>query len=306
VFANPEHQHFGEPSLTFAMTVLWKVVGGIDKGGILVRVGKELDSDMKELRLSTGAVVKEQQRLDQRLYYALQHGEGPTSGWVTISVKGKALLVPAEGSTHQIIATSTSPASSSTKSSTTCDKCDGKHRTEDCPHFKSGRDEHKDAWVNYGTGKTGGPHQMGGSGGNYVLKNARVVPQPGDGSCLFHSMNCGLNGNASPSATSLRREIASFLEKNEDLKIAGDTVSDWIEWDAHSSVNDYARRMSISGWGGGIEMAACSHLKKVNIHVYEEKMQGYKRISCFDHPMATNTVHVLYRGSMHYDALVPN
>jgi hypothetical protein len=30
-------------------------------------------------------------------------------------------------------------------------------------------------------------------------------------------------------------------------------------------------------------MAACSHLKKVNVHVYEKTMFGFfKRISCFD------------------------
>lgn len=28
-------------------------------------------------------------------------------------------------------------------------------------------------------------------------------------------------------------------------------------------------RMAVSGWGGGIEMAAFSRMKKVNVHVYE-------------------------------------
>ena len=42
--------------------------------------------------------------------------------------------------------------------------------------------------------------------------------------------------------------------------------------------------MAVSGWGGGIEMAACSHLKRVNVHVYERSTYGtYKRISCFDY-----------------------
>ena len=54
-------------------------------------------------------------------------------------------------------------------------------------------------------------------------------------------------------------------------------------------------------------MAACSRLKRVNIHVYESNRRtgGYKRISCFDSPGAGRTVHVLYRGGVHYDALVP-
>jgi len=54
-------------------------------------------------------------------------------------------------------------------------------------------------------------------------------------------------------------------------------------------------------------MAACSHLKKVNVHVYERSTLGsYKRISCFDcEKGARGTVHVLYCGGVHYDALVP-
>ena len=58
---------------------------------------------------------------------------------------------------------------------------------------------------------------------------------------------------------------------------------------------------------GGIEMAACSHLKRVNVHVYERSTyNSYKRISCFDcEKGARATVHVLYCGGVHYDALVP-
>jgi hypothetical protein len=47
---------------------------------------------------------------------------------------------------------------------------------------------------------------------------------------------------------------------------------------------------------------------QVNIHVYEadRRSGGYRRISCFDHPQAHHTIHVLYRGACHYDALVPS
>jgi len=194
-------------------------------------------------------------------------------------------------------------------SSISCDRCDGKHTTDRCPHFVKEREKHRDAWVNYG--RKGGPHQMGSSGGNFVLKSARVVRQPGDGSCLFHSLNYGLNqgGLGSSSAQSLRREIASFLQQNPSLTIAGDTIEEWVRWDASSSVESYSRRMAMSGWGGGIEMAACSLLKNVNVHVYENAMRScggeFKRISCFDSPNAARTIHVLYQGGVHYDALVP-
>ena len=81
-----------------------------------------------------------------------------------------------------------------------CDACDGEHKTTECPVFKGkARDKHKDAQ------KGKGP-SIGKPGGNFVLRTARVVRQPGDGSCLFHSMSYGLGGT---SASSLRRGIAA-------------------------------------------------------------------------------------------------
>jgi len=88
----------------------------------------------------------------------------------------------------------------------TCDKCDGPHLTDSCPVYKKKRDDHPDAWRNFGR-KT--PLEMGKGGGNFKLKSARVVRQPGDGNCLFHSMSYGIQG---ANAGSLRREIANFIK----------------------------------------------------------------------------------------------
>jgi len=184
----------------------------------------------------------------------------------------------------------------------TCDKCDGPHPTEECPHFKQAREEHKDAWVNYG--KEGTCLGMGSDGGNFELQNARVVGQPGDGSCLFHSLCYGL-GNIN--ARTLRKELAKFIDDNPDFEIAGDTLEEWIRWDTNTSCEAYADRMANSNsWGGGVEMAVCSHIMRVNVHVYEQKKKAgsFKRISCFNSPTARKTIHVLYQGRMHFDALV--
>merc|ERR1719324_2073753 len=110
-------------------------------------------------------------------------------------------------------------------------------------------------------------------------------------------MAYGLQGG---SAASLRQEISRFIEQNPSLKIAGDTLEEWVRWDSRSSVSQYARRMAVGGWGGGIEMAACSLLKRVNVHVYESRwLGGYRRISCFECPEQTSrNIHVLYRGAM--------
>lgn len=188
-----------------------------------------------------------------------------------------------------------------------CDKCDGPHRTEACPHFRKPREGHKDAWVNYGRKH---PAQMGRSGGKYILTGGKAVPQPGDGSCLFHSLCFGLNGGARSGrfmACRLRKELAQFVQQNPRVEISGDTIEEWVKWDANTSVASYCRRIASGGWGGGIEMAACSLMKRVNVHVYERRRAGgFERIACFDSPTKTDrTIHVLYQGGVHYDALLP-
>lgn len=181
----------------------------------------------------------------------------------------------------------------------TCDRCDGPHLTDECPIFKKPRDNHPDATRRK-------PPELGRPGGNFVLHNARVVRQPGDGSCLFHSMAYGMG---SGDARSLRREIAKWIAANPDLTIADTPVSDWVKWDSGRSVAQYARSIGVSGWGGGMEMAACARLRGINVHVYEKRSSykggGYQFISCFDVRSARKTIHVLYQGGVHYDALVP-
>lgn len=188
-----------------------------------------------------------------------------------------------------------------------CDKCDGPHATDVCPHFKKGREDHKDAWQNYGQKK---PVGLGAPSSRLLLRYGKEVRQPGDGSCLFHSLIYGLRGRpgSGGDACNLRRELAHYIMNHPKQEISGDTIEEWIRWDANSSVSQYATRMAVSGWGGGIEMAACSLLKRVNVHVYERRRgQGYERISCFDYPtgQVKKTVHVLYQGGVHYDALIP-
>ena len=183
-----------------------------------------------------------------------------------------------------------------TKGKLCCDKCDGSHATNDCIFFERERGTHPDEKKGKGKGLGDG------SGGNYFTRNGKVIRQPGDGSCLFHSMAYGLRGT---SARALRKNIAQWIGKNGSYVIADSPLSDWVKWESSSSVSSYARRMAGgNGWGGAIEMAACSRLKGVNVHVYERARGGFKRISCFNVNGATRTIHVLYGGRVHYDALV--
>ena len=181
-----------------------------------------------------------------------------------------------------------------------CDKCDGGHTTDSCPYYPKPRENHPDALRRK-------PPEMGRPCGDLVITKARVIRQPGDGSCLFHSLAYGLQGS---SAGTLRRELATWVRNNPHILIADTPLKDWLWWDSRLSPANYASRIGITGWGGGIEMAACSRLKGVDVHVWEQNRTGpgFRRISCFDaspNAPSLRTINVIYQGGVHYDTLVP-
>jgi hypothetical protein len=179
---------------------------------------------------------------------------------------------------------------------TVCDKCDGKHETSDCPYYRKDREKHPDAQKNADK-KLGGTSKLPGA----IIRHGRVARQPGDGSCLFHSLSYGLRDGSN--ASSLRREICNYINRYPNMRIADTPLSDWIKWDSGGSVGSYTRKMSGGAWGGGIEMASVSMMKDVNVHVYERSSTGFVRISAFDHPTnpeSKKTVRVLYCGGVHY------
>mmetsp|Transcript_47222 Transcript_47222/g.148299 ORF Transcript_47222/g.148299 Transcript_47222/m.148299 type:complete len:392 (+) Transcript_47222:111-1286(+) len=75
--------------------MFWEVVGGGDKGGILVRDGQALSSAAEKERLATGAVIEELELSGERLHYSLLRGSGPNEGWVSLKVNGRDLVRPA-------------------------------------------------------------------------------------------------------------------------------------------------------------------------------------------------------------------
>merc|ERR1712181_184880 len=148
-----------------------------------------------------------------------------------------------------------------------------------------GRDKHNDAWQNYG--KEGAKSE---SNNWPVLKHARVVPQPGDGSCLFHSLSHGLR---STNASKLRAEIADYIAANPNSTVADNPIKDWVLWDTGSQ------------WGGAVELAVCAKVKRMHVHVYERGQGGFRRISSFEGDVGSGAgvINLLYGGRVHYDAL---
>merc|ERR1712186_249543 len=73
----------------------WEVIGGGDKGGILIREGPTPGSKQLQ-RLATGATVEELELRGDKLHFKRITGEGPDEGWATIKLPDKDLLVRIE------------------------------------------------------------------------------------------------------------------------------------------------------------------------------------------------------------------
>ena len=188
-----------------------------------------------------------------------------------------------------------------------CDKCDGPHGTDSCPHYKKKRDSHSDAWLKYGKNGESSPDDHGQtpsiSQSEATIANPRIVSQPGDGSCLFHSLSFSL---PSTNHFELRRSIAAYIEKNPHVEIGGTPIKDWVCWDSGCDVKAYANSMATGNkWGGAIEIAVCAKVQKATVLVYERGSgRGVKCISKFDSGTATNRkLLLLYGGRCHYDAI---
>lgn len=202
-----------------------------------------------------------------------------------------------------------------------CDRCDGDHDTLSCPVYPKPREAHPDA-----ARRTAGL-ALGADGGHLLLSSAdaRVVRQPGDGSCLYHSLVHGLRrlgGGVSPpapgglaaTAEGLRAELADWVVSHPGALIADTPLSDWVAWDSGVGLScaEYgaAQRAPRGRWGGGVEMAALARARGVSVHVWEGAAGGgFRRISRFDCEAEEGgrcgggVVHVLYRGGVHFDAL---
>lgn len=75
---------------------LWKVVGGADSGGILVREARDLKSPACAMRLAKDSEIQQLELIGDRLRYRLHAGTGPDEGWISVRVSGKDLAIRVE------------------------------------------------------------------------------------------------------------------------------------------------------------------------------------------------------------------
>lgn len=143
----------------------------------------------------------------------------------------------------------------------------GDHDTSACPVYRRPREKHDDAVRSSPANRRALGQDESDAPGPAFIRRAHIERQPGDGSCLYHSLCFGLGLFDGGAASALRCELASWMARNQDTKLAGTPLSDWVLWDSGITVQAYAARMQRQGeWGGALEMAVCARLKRVNVH----------------------------------------
>jgi len=120
-------------------------------------------------------------------------------------------------------------------------------------------------------------------------------------SCLFISI--GRLVNESPN--NVRQSVCNYMDENLDTLYQGMQIKDWIQWQTNSTPTQYISRMrNSSTWGGAMEIAMCTRIYKVDIHVYAAYNQK-KRLAEFvwdETRTACIQLHISWTGA-HYEPL---
>lgn len=130
--------------------------------------------------------------------------------------------------------------------------------------------------------------------------NIKIIKQPGDGNCLFHSLSYGL-GNTNHK--DLRFKIVNWILNNKKFKTSGITLEEWILWETNQHIDYYCSNMLKGKWGGAIEMLVCSLIENININVFQLKNNNLIKISSFEVKKPIKKLNLLYQGNTHYDYL---
>ena len=145
-----------------------------------------------------------------------------------------------------------------------CDRCDEPHSSSECPAFGLGRHDHPDAQpLPHGDRPQITPASP------LIEAAGTLIKQPGDGSCLYHSLICGEKklGRRSCGSLNLREQLAAWIKRNGSVRFNGKTVEEWLQAEMGSTMSskEYARRQSQGGWGGSMEILAFVHSKRTSV-----------------------------------------
>ena len=184
-----------------------------------------------------------------------------------------------------------------------CDRCDGCHTSAECPHFRWPRADHPDACPlcledRPSVAPDSAPIEAAGV----------VEKQPGDGSCLYHSLDFGVKalGLRSSGSFNLRQFLAAWVKRNGGVVFNGQSIQTWLQAELGSSmtVAQYAQRQSRVGWGGSLEILSFVLSKNMNVWIWVPIGRGrFRRTTCFQvqDRASVGRIDLCLTNAVHYD-----
>jgi len=123
----------------------------------------------------------------------------------------------------------------------------------------------------------------------------------GDGNCLFRSLGVAMKLNHKE----LRNIACIYMLKNQNKKIKGTSIKQWIKYESDQDIRSYIKNMRQDGtWGGAIEITMLTKIFDINVFVLKNKEngKGYKIISTFITDNKNRNIFLNYDGT-HYNYL---
>jgi len=120
-----------------------------------------------------------------------------------------------------------------------------------------------------------------------IINRFKVIPQSGDGNCLFRSIASAFYGDAK-NHLHVRNIICDYLQY-------------WSELKNFTTDDNYVSTMRHDGvWGDECEICAFSNMYNIHITVYDvQKQKVYEYGNQYD-----NKINLRYTNSSHYDLLI--
>lgn len=121
-----------------------------------------------------------------------------------------------------------------------------------------------------------------------------VVKMDGDGDCLFHALAYHLG--AAETGAALRDRVANYMEQE---------ALEQPSWESEYFLEE-ARSLRAGAWGGTTAITAFTKMMGIRVVVHTKEVDKDVAVKDWTHlsvPDNRTTLHLLFNGSDHYDAL---
>ena len=135
--------------------------------------------------------------------------------------------------------------------------------------------------------------------------DAHMIPQPGDGSRLFHYIAHGLH--ARPTTQTLRDEVGIFMLEKREFLISDCSINDWIKIifaaeGEKAIISEYIRCKNNDMCGGYLEIAILAGKRQNQISMSKPHGLGYEWLMSYGCNPDWPSLDILRTNHLHYAA----